>query len=112
MEDKLLKLLGSLDFTELQKVKRDLDSGSLLFKHIVNQKIAEVEHSDRHVCASCGAMMSKEKHEVYTLLFGAQSIRKKASFCGTDCLQDFLEDIRDTSKRRFIEDERILQRKE
>lgn len=90
MEDKLKKMLGNLEYHELQKLKRDIDSGSLLFKHIVESKIAEVEHSDRQLCASCGTIMSKENSEVYTLLFGAQSIRKKASFCGTDCLHDFL----------------------
>lgn len=107
MEDKLTKMLGNLEYSELQKVKRDLDSGSLLIKHLVEKKIAEVETSDRSLCASCGSIMSKENSEIYTLLFGAQSVRKKASFCGTDCLHEFLGQLNDNSPSKIYNKERL-----
>lgn len=93
MEEKIQKILGGLEYSELLKLKKDVDSGAYLLKHLINQKINDVEISDRSMCASCNKLISREKEEIYTLLFGS-NIKKKASFCGTDCLHSFLAEIR------------------
>lgn len=89
-----MKLLGSLEYSELNRLKRDLDSGALLMQHIVNSKINEVETSNRAFCAGCSSTISKGKDEIYTLVFGETTIKKKASFCGMDCLNNFIDVLR------------------
>lgn len=89
-----MKILGSLEYSELQRLKRDLDSGGLLTQHVVNSKINEVETSNRSFCASCTRSLVPDKNEIYTLVFGENTIKKKASFCGMDCLHDFLTVLR------------------
>ena len=89
MKEKLSKMLDNLEYEDLLKLKVDSEMGSRFYQEAVTQKLDEVELQHRKVCASCGASMNA-KHDAYTLLFGEQTIRKKASFCGMDCLQEFL----------------------
>ncbi len=94
MEDKILKLFGNLEYAELHKLKRDLESGAYLMQHLVNKKITEVETKNRSFCAGCNSVLTPNKDDIYTLIFGETTIKKKASFCGTDCLNEFLLNIR------------------
>jgi hypothetical protein len=93
MDDKLLRMLGGLEYNELQRLYKDLHSGAYLMKHLVAKKINDLETKDRPMCASCNKNIQSEREEVYTLLFG-NNIKKKASFCGMDCLNGFLEQIK------------------
>ncbi|MGM5483832.1 MAG: hypothetical protein ACQER9_02850 [Nanobdellota archaeon] len=94
MDEKITRLLGSLNYDELLRLQRDLSSGGLYLNHLVNKKIQEVETSGRSVCASCGCDFEESKTSPYTLVFGENTIKKKASFCGLDCMEDFLRDLR------------------
>mgnify|MGYP006310891303 FL=1 len=93
MDEKIIRILGALEYNELQKLQKDLHSGAYLMKHLVSKKINEIETKDRPLCASCNKNIETGKEEVYTLLFG-NNIKKKASFCGMDCLHGFLEQIK------------------
>lgn len=95
MEEKLSQLLGSLEYAELVKLQRDLSSGGLFFQGVIDKKVHEVETAHRKLCASCGKEMHVERDDLYTLVFGEKTIRKKASFCGIDCLENFTEVLKD-----------------
>jgi hypothetical protein len=103
MEDKLLQILSTLEYAEILRLKRDIDSGALLFQHVLNRKITELETSHRKHCAACGKDLQVERDDVYTLVFGEKTIRKKASFCGIDCLESFTTVIKDTKFEQFRE---------
>ncbi len=89
MEEKIYALLQNLDYAELKKLERDLQSGAYIFKSAVKRKVFALENEHKKVCASCGKKLKLEIDDAYTLLFGEQTIRKKASFCGMDCLDEF-----------------------
>lgn len=95
MEEKIKKIIGALEYAELLQLQRDLDSGAFFMQQIVNQKVREIETISRKICATCGKDMHAEKDEMYTLLFGEKTIKKKASFCGIDCLENFTEILKD-----------------
>ena len=95
MEEKVKKLLGALSYSELISLKRDVDSGSFLLQHMLNSKLNELEHSHRKFCANCNKQVSTEIDDVYTLVFGDKTIKKKATFCGTDCLNSFIQFLQD-----------------
>jgi len=103
MDEKLKKMLSGFEFNELLKLKKDLDAGAYLVKHLVNQKINEAEFSNRSLCASCNKKIDSDKEEIYTLLFGV-NIKKKASFCGTDCLNCFIDELRKDKEYQIRKD--------
>lgn len=91
------KLLSGLEYEDLQKLRRDLDSGAYLMKHVLNSKINELETSHRKICASCNAALKEGQEDIYSLVFG-KNIKKKASFCGLDCLQEFVSNLQPQAK--------------
>jgi hypothetical protein len=101
MEEKLQQLLNSLEYKDLLQLQRDLKSGALLTQHVVNKKLNEVETSHRSFCASCTKNMNVERDDVYTLVFGDKTIKKKASFCGLDCLHEFTKNIQADRVQQF-----------
>lgn len=95
MEEKITKILGTLDYSELIRIQKDLESGGLFLQQLVTQKVREVETTNRKFCASCGKDMQTEKDDIYTLLFGEKTMKKKASFCGIDCLESFTDMLKE-----------------
>jgi len=94
-----------MEYQDLVKLKNEVNSGGYLLKNIVNKKVHEVETTHRKICASCGKEMNLEIDDPYTLLFGEKTIRKKASFCGMDCLHEFLGVIK-FNKNKSLQQER------
>jgi hypothetical protein len=95
MEEKLLHMLGALEYSDLLKIQRDLSSGGLFVQNVVDRKLRELETTHRKLCATCGKEMHVETDDVYTLVFGERTIKKKASFCGIDCLENFTDVLKD-----------------
>lgn len=91
--EKIEKLLENLQYEDLMQLHLDISHGGMLLKNIVSKKLAEAEHNHTRICACCGKGLQKEIDDIYTLLFGEQTIKKKASFCGSDCLQEFITDL-------------------
>ena len=86
--NKLAKLINSLDSDDLKKIKKDLVEGNLL--KLVDDKLKKLGDFNK-VCPVCGTP-TKEDH--ITISFGEPGLRKKASFCGEDCLEYFLRDMK------------------
>jgi hypothetical protein len=101
MEERLQQLLNSLEYKDLLHLQRDLKSGALLTQHVVSKKLNEVETSHRSFCAGCTKNMNVEKDDVYTLVFGDRTVKKKASFCGLDCLHEFTKNIQEEKHNLF-----------
>ncbi len=86
-------VIDFLSFEELQKMKRDLDSGGFHLLRLVKHKIQENERSHKQFCSFCGAQLDMQSIHNYTVVFGPYDFRKKASFCGTDCLLSFFRNL-------------------
>ncbi|MFW5747080.1 MAG: hypothetical protein ACOCWQ_06040 [Nanoarchaeota archaeon] len=99
-EMKVRTMIHLLPHSELQKLARDLQSGGYHLKRLVDKRIQELETSDRGVCAFCGNPLTKNEAP-YTLMFGPQDFRKKASFCGIDCLEAFNRNLRNLQEKHL-----------
>ncbi|MFP4117381.1 MAG: hypothetical protein ACLFTR_00500 [Candidatus Woesearchaeota archaeon] len=95
-------MIDHLDYDELLKLRRDLDEGGLHLLRLVNKKIKEFETEHKKYCSTCGAELDENTSNNYTLVFGPYDFRKRASFCGVDCMEQFIQKLKDI--RSFSDD--------
>lgn len=84
-----------LDYNELMRLKNDLDSGAITLKKLLEEKIKRKLKEHEKVCATCSNTLNFYKTNNYTLVFGPDDFKKKASFCGLDCLEYFTIKLKD-----------------
>ena len=93
--NKLAKLIESLDEEDLKLLKKDLKAGNI--ERLINKKLQDKREEDfNKVCPVCQAQIEEGS---LTLIFGPEGLRKKASFCAMDCLEYFLNKIKEERKR-------------
>ena len=98
MKYRLRDVIDSLEFDELIKMKKDLEYGGHHLKTFVDIKIDEEKRKHSLVCSVCTNQIKPESTNNYTLTFGPESFLKKASFCGIDCLENFIDDLKKIKK--------------
>jgi len=98
MKYKLREIIGSLEYDELLKMKKDIDAGAFHLKQFVDVKVREQQKLHSQVCSNCSAPLDPASTNNFTLLFGPEDFKKKASFCGMDCLEYFLKDLKEIKK--------------
>ncbi len=96
--------ISSFSEEDLYRLREDLSNNAAYLKKLVNDRLKELKHKKLGFCATCGADLSK-KEKTYTLLFGPEDFKKKASFCELDCLEYFLENL----KQKRVEEKSIKQ---
>lgn len=84
------RFLESLEHYELVNLKQELEKGTLDVAKAIQGKISEHEKRHSSCCATCSNALDPYNTNNYTLIFGPEDFRKKASFCGLDCLEYFL----------------------
>ena len=89
------QFLNSLDHIELVNLKQQLDKGSVDLDKEVKQKIQEHERKHHSFCATCSTDLDPFSDHSFTLLFGAEDFKRKASFCAQDCLEYFLTNYKE-----------------
>lgn len=97
MKLKLHDAIGSIDYDDLVELNRDLDQGGINIKQMVAEKIIQKEKEMGKHCVACHSEIDPAKASNYTLLFGPEGLRRKATFCAVDCLKYFITDL---EKRR------------
>ena len=106
MEMRFRDLVNNLDHDELLALRKDLQMGSVSIKKVIEEKIKQNEKSRERYCAVCDKKMDAYSAN-YTLLFGPDDFKKRASFCAIDCLEyftNYLKDLKNNDKKD-IEDE-------
>ncbi len=83
-------VIDLLDYNELMRFKNDLDSGALTLKRLLEAKIKNKLKEHEKICATCSNELNFYRTSNYTLIFGPDDFKKKASFCGLDCLEYFI----------------------
>jgi hypothetical protein len=94
MDYKLRDVIDSLDYNELVRMKKDLEYGGFHLKSFIVKKLHEKERKHAEPCSVCSAELREISVNNFTLVFGPEDFRKKASFCGMDCLEYFLKDLK------------------
>lgn len=95
----LTELVHSLSYAQLLKLKYELETGATQLQHHIKNKITQIEIEQRGVCASCGVKLDSSM-ETFTLVFGPPDFRQKGSFCGIDCHEAFLGQLRGIKNKR------------
>lgn len=78
------EFLGKLEQNDLEILERDLKEGYL--QKYIDRKKEFFKIKDK-LCPVCG---NNVKEDCFVLIWGEPSIRKKAHFCGKDCLEYFV----------------------
>ncbi len=84
-----------LDYDELMRFKNDLDTGAITLKKLLEERIKKKLKEHEKICATCSNNLNFYKTNNYTLVFGPDDFKKKASFCGLDCLEYFILKLKD-----------------
>lgn len=84
------RFLESLEHYELVKLKQDMEKGTLDVTKLIQKQIKEHEKRHASYCATCSNTLDSYNTNNYTIIFGPEDFKKKASFCGLDCLEYFL----------------------
>ena len=101
MAKRFEEVVDILDYNELMRFKSDLDSGAITIKKLLEENIKKKLKEHEKTCATCSNTLNFYKTSNYTIVFGPDDFKKKASFCGLDCLEYFinkLKTIRETPK--------------
>ena len=99
MPRKFEEIFDMLDYNELMRFKSDLDSGSVMAKKMLEERIKKRLKEHEKVCATCSSQLNFYRKSNYTLVFGPDDFKKKASFCGLDCLEYFILKLKDMQSK-------------
>ena len=100
MARKFEEVIDILDYDELMRFKNDLDTGAVTLKKALEEKIKNKLKEHEKVCATCSNTLNFYKTNNYTLVFGPDDFKKKASFCGLDCLEYFINKMKDMKTKK------------
>ena len=95
MSRKFEEVIEILDYNELMRFKSDLDTGAIAIKRLLEEKIKRKLKEHEKICATCSNNLDFYKTNNYTIIFGPDDFKKKASFCGLDCLEYFIIKLKD-----------------
>ncbi len=98
MKKKLREIVENLDHEDLMKLEKDLLSGAIHIKKLVNDQIKEIEEKEKKSCTTCGKPINPYYSSYFTIIFGPPDLKKKASFCEVDCLEYFLANFKTKNK--------------
>ncbi len=92
------RFLDSLEHYELVRLKQEMEKGTLDITKSIQKKIKEHEKMHASYCTTCSNTLDSYNINNYTIIFGPEDFRKKASFCGLDCLEYFLTKLKQMQK--------------
>ncbi len=93
-------LLEGLSYDDLASLKRDIDNQALATKRMVEEKLKKKMREFDKTCSVCLSDLRFYNPSNYTLIFGPDDLKKKASFCGLDCLEYFIRQLHEIKNHR------------
>ncbi|MFH1133574.1 MAG: hypothetical protein V1735_03725 [Nanoarchaeota archaeon] len=95
----LTSFLQSLELQELLALRRDLSSGCIVIKRELAKRIQEERKQHASHCTTCQAPIDPSSASTFTVLFGPDDFKKRASFCAMDCMSYFMERLKNERNR-------------
>ena len=97
---RIREAIDGLNYDELVSIQKDILTGSSKLKHMVSNKLREIEESESRICATCGSTINIKTAEHFTIIFGPSDFKKRASFCALDCMEYFLVGMKKITAKR------------
>lgn len=94
------EMIDVLNYQELMRLKTDLDNGGISTKRLLEEKIKRRLREHEKTCATCSNFLNYYSKSNYTLLLGPDDAKRKASFCGIDCLEYFILKLKDAAANK------------
>lgn len=94
-------MIENADYASLTMLKDKISAGRFNIVDFINRRIREIEMSHSKCCPVCGNDILAESASNYTMIFGPESFKRKASFCAVDCLSYFIEHMKKDEKNRI-----------
>jgi len=95
MKKKFEEIVHQMDISELVRMRKDIDDGGAGIKSLIDHKIKEELRKQQIFCTTCTGKVSPSSENNFTLIFGPESLKRKASFCGMDCMEYFLRNLKE-----------------
>tara|TARA_Y100000310_G_C20540214_1_gene742881 strand:- start:702 stop:1028 length:327 start_codon:yes stop_codon:yes gene_type:complete len=92
------QFLDSLEHYELTYLKKKIETGKLDVVKELQEKLKEHEKKHANDCSTCSNSLDPYNMNSYTIMFGPEDFKKKASFCGLDCMEYFLINLKKMKK--------------
>ena len=102
--------IESLDYGELTRLKQDVDEGAFKTKKILEERIKTKLKEHEKTCSTCSNDLKFYSTSNYTLVFGPDDFKKKASFCGIDCMEYFIIKLKEIKTKKEDISKDALQR--
>ena len=98
--NKLNKIMEKMNEEDLLRIQKDLEAGNV--HRVIKKKLDDlyIEKVNK-VCPVCNSPINEES---FTLFFGPKDFRKKASFCAFDCLEYFINQLKQKQLQKQIKD--------
>jgi len=98
MDKRLRDVIDAIDYYELLRMKKDLESGGHHLKQFLGEEIKKRQMMHQVLCSVCGTDIDPYSTSTSTLMFGPDDFKKKATFCGKDCLEYFIKNMEGMKK--------------
>lgn len=98
MKHKLKEAIKEWNYEELRAFEKEMNIGGREIKKVLWERMREMENSTKF-CTTCFSELDPYE-TTFTLIFGPEDFRKKASFCAVDCLEYFLTHVKDIEKAK------------
>jgi hypothetical protein len=102
MKKRFREVVDDILYEDLVKMRKDIDNGGKHLRAFLDSKIKEIEREEVKVCAVCGNPINPHFMDDYSLIFGRYDFKKRAYFCGLDCLNFFLAKMNDKEKEKLV----------
>ena len=101
MKKKVKEVIEELSQDELLKLRFDLKHHSKHILRLIDKRLRFLETRGEHVCATCGKTINLEEDNAITLTFGPPDFKRRAYFCGIDCLEYFISELKRIEKKKL-----------
>ncbi len=100
MKYRFKDVIELLEVEELELIKQDIDKGGVNIKNLVKTKLKEEMKKHGSCCTTCATEIEPFSHNNFTLIFGPEDFKKKATFCAIDCMEYFLAHLKKNSRKK------------
>ena len=100
MKRRFTEMLDELADEDLMNMYKDIAEGSVELKFFVAHKLKERDLLKKKFCSICQSELEPTNTNNYTLTFGPRDFLKRAQFCGIDCCEYFIDQLKELKAKK------------